>query len=284
MKRVMKKRELGAGGRSEQLLGQTLRSLRSEALVATKFGIRGRNGDGTLVIDNTPQYLTAAFEASCRRLGVDTLDLYYLHRFDPQIPIEETVGAMARLVELGKVRHLGLSEVAVETLRRACKVHPIAALQSEYSLWTRDVEPAVLPACRELGVSLIAYSPLGRGFLAGRASSSSALGERDLRRTLGERFTDEALVHNQRWLGQLEAFARAHGATTAQLSLAWLLHREKFVIPIPGTRHEGRARENADAVALSLNPSEVAELERIVREGGVRGARYPEAMLGQLGL
>jgi aryl-alcohol dehydrogenase-like predicted oxidoreductase len=190
---------------------------------------------------------------------------------------------MTRLVEAGKVRRLGLSEVGVETLRRACKVHPIAALQSEYSLWTRGVEQAVLPACRELGVSLVAYSPLGRGFLAGRASTSTELGERDLRRTLGERFSDEALAHNAVWLAQLKAFAGARGATTAQLALAWLLHREELVIPIPGTRHEARARENAAAAALSLDPSEVSAFESIVSEGGVRGERYPRAMLGQLG-
>jgi aryl-alcohol dehydrogenase-like predicted oxidoreductase len=270
-------------GRSEELLGKTLRSLGRQAVVATKFGIRGRNRDGTLVIDATPEYLNVAFEASCRRLGVDSVDLYYLHRFDPKVPIEETVGAMARLVELGKVRRLGLSEVGIETLRRACKVHPIAALQSEYSLWTRDVELAVLPACRELGVTLVAYSPLGRGFLAGDASSFGELGERDLRRSLGERFTNEALSHNRGWLARLQAFARARGVTTAQLALAWLLQREQLVIPIPGTRHAARARENAGAASLSLAPSEVAEIERIVREGEVRGTRYPEAMLGQLG-
>jgi aryl-alcohol dehydrogenase-like predicted oxidoreductase len=269
-------------GRSEELFGQALRGSGRKVVIATKFGIRGRRSDGTLLIDGSPAYVTAAVEASRQRLGVETIDLYYLHRFDPRVPIEETVGAMARLVERGLVRLLGLSEVGVETLRRAHAVHPIAALQSEYSLWTRGIEAGVLPACQELGITLVAYSPLGRGFLAGGVASSTDLGENDVRRRLGERFTDEALAHNHTWLARLAAFAAARGATTAQLSLAWLLHRDQTVIPIPGTRRPERARENAGAGALGLTPGDLAEIEAIVRDGGILGNRYPEAMLGQL--
>jgi aryl-alcohol dehydrogenase-like predicted oxidoreductase len=270
-------------GRSEELFGRALRMSGRKVVIATKFGIRGRRSDGTLLIDGSPAYVTDAVEASRKRLGVETIDLYYLHRFDPQVPIEETVGAMARLVERGVVRLLGLSEVGVETLRRAHAVHPIAALQSEYSLWTRGVEAGILPACHELGVALVAYSPLGRGFLAGAVASSTDLGENDLRRRLGERFTDEALAHNRTWLSRLAAFAASRGATTAQLSLAWLLHRDQTVIPIPGTRRAERARENAGAAALELTPDDLTEIEGIVGDGGILGNRYPEAMLGQLG-
>jgi aryl-alcohol dehydrogenase-like predicted oxidoreductase len=269
-------------GRSEELFGRALRASGRKVVIATKFGIRGRRSDGTLLIDGSPAYVTDAVEASRKRLGVETIDLYYLHRFDPQVPIEETVGAMARLVERGVVRLLGLSEVGVETLRRAHAVHPIAALQSEYSLWTRGVEAGILPACHELGVALVAYSPLGRGFLAGGVASSTDLGQNDLRRRLGERFTDEALAHNRTWLARLAAFAAARGATTAQLSLAWLLHRDQTVIPIPGTRRAERARENAGAAALELTPNDLTEIEGIVGDGGIVGNRYPEAMLGQL--
>jgi aryl-alcohol dehydrogenase-like predicted oxidoreductase len=271
------------GGRSEELLGRSLRALKREAAIATKFGIRGRNPDGTLVIDGSPEYVATAFEASRKRLGVDSIDLYYLHRFDPKIPIETTVGAMARLIEQGKVRRLGLSEVGAQTLRRAHAVHPIAALQSEYSLWTRDVEAAVLPACHELGVALVAYSPLGRGFLAGSIASAAELAERDLRRVLGGRFTEDALAHNRGWLERLEAFASARSVTTAQVALAWLLHRDDSVIPIPGTRRAARAKENAAAAELAFSPADLAEIERIVSEGGVRGHRYPAAMQEQLG-
>jgi aryl-alcohol dehydrogenase-like predicted oxidoreductase len=271
------------GGRSEELLGKSLRALKREAAIATKFGIRGRNPDGTLVIDGSPEYVATAFEASRKRLGVDSIDLYYLHRFDPKIPIETTVGAMARLIEQGKVRRLGLSEVGAQTLRRAHAVHPIAALQSEYSLWTRDVEAAVLPACHELGVALVAYSPLGRGFLAGSIASAAELAERDLRRVLGGRFTEDALAHNRGWLERLEAFASARSVTTAQVALAWLLHRDDSVIPIPGTRRAARAKENAAAAELAFSPADLAEIERIVSEGGVRGHRYPAAMQEQLG-
>jgi aryl-alcohol dehydrogenase-like predicted oxidoreductase len=271
------------GGRSEELLGKSLRALKREAAIATKFGIRGRNPDGTLVIDGSPEYVATAFEASRKRLGVDSIDLYYLHRFDPKIPIETTVGAMARLIEQGKVRRLGLSEVGAQTLRRAHAVHPIAALQSEYSLWTRGVEAAVLPACHELGVALVAYSPLGRGFLAGSIASAAELAERDLRRVLGGRFTEDALAHNRGWLERLEAFASARSVTTAQVALAWLLHRDDSVIPIPGTRRAARAKENAAAAELAFSPADLAEIERIVSEGGVRGHRYPAAMQEQLG-
>ena len=270
-------------GESERRLGAALEDRRGVFTVATKFGIRGRRADGTLKLDNSAAYVRQACEASLRRLGTDSIDLYYLHRFDPTIPIEDTVGAMARLVDEGKVKHLGLSEVSAQTLRRAHAVHPIAALQSEYSLWTRDVEDEVLPTCEALGTTLVAYSPLGRGFLAGAVRSQSSLPNRDLRRTVGPRFTQAALDANGRWLSELERAAERHGITVAQLSLAWLLAQSDHVLPIPGTRNPGRAEENAAAAHIMLSNEEGETLGRVVSDVGVEGTRYPAAMLKQVG-
>lgn len=270
-------------GESERRLGVALAGRRAEANIATKFGIRGRRDDGTLILDNTAAYVREACDLSLRRLGVETIDLYYLHRFDPSIPIEETVGAMARLVEAGKVRQLGLSEVSAETLRRAHAVHPIAALQSEYSLWTRGVEEEVLPTCDALGVTLVAYSPLGRGYLAGAVRSADALPRTDLRRTVGPRFTQAALDDNARWLAELEREAVAREVTVAQLALAWLLATHPRVVPIPGTRNPARVRENAAADAVRLESDVVARLAKVVESIGVTGHRYPQAMLAQVG-
>lgn len=269
-------------GHSETLVGRALADRRDEAFIATKFGIRGRRADGTLEMDGRPDYVRQACDASLKRLGIDTIDLYYMHRFEGVVPVEETVGAMAELVRAGKVRHLGLSEVSTDTLRRAHAVHPVAALQCEYSLWTRSIEDQLLPACRELGVALVAYSPLGRGFLAGAVQDAAALPETDLRRKLGERFTADNVAANRRWLAEMEAMARDHGLTLAQLALAWVLARGQDIIPIPGTRKLEHVRSNAAAAAIALSEAEVQRLADIVSPDAVQGARYPEAMERQL--
>lgn len=259
-------------GHNERLLGRFLKGRRDRVVLATKFGIVRRTDSPERRIDNTPAYLTAACEASLQRLGVETIDLYYCHRRNPETPIAETVGAMARLVEQGKVRALGLSEVSPETLRAAHAVHPIAAVQSEYSLWSRAPEDGMLETCRELGVSFVAYSPLGRGFLTG-ALDPNLLAEGDFRRG-NPRFQGEALTQNQRLLDGLGAIAEAHGATPAQIALAWLVNRAPEVVPIPGTRSPARLAENARAMDLALAPEAVADLDALFNPDAVAGARY----------
>lgn len=271
------------GGRSETLLGRALRARHEEATIATKFGIVGRNADGTLALDTHPAAVRTACEQSLTRLGVETIDLYYLHRFDPAIPIEDTVGAMAQLVREGKVRHLGLSEVGAQTLERAHAVHPITALQCEYSLWTRGVEDSILPTCRALGVALVAYSPLGRGFLAGAVRDHHALADRDLRRTVGDRFEAANIQANLDWLDQLEDMAQQRQVTVAQLALAWLLAQGDDVFPIPGSRRLAHLRANAAAGSVTLTAEELARIEVLVTPERVVGARYSTAMLAQLG-
>lgn len=270
-------------GDSELRLGRSLNGRRHQVTVATKFGIVGRNADGTLQLDNSERHLRAACDASLQRLGTDVIDLYYLHRFDPAIAIEDTVGAMARLVEAGKVRNLGLSEVCAATLTRAHAVHPIAAVQSEYSLWTRGVEVDVLPTCAVLGVALVAYSPLGRGFLAGSVSKDTTLSPGDLRRTVGDRFDAAAIAQNQVWLDVLRQRAAAKGVGVGQLALAWLLHQSPLVIPIPGTRRPQRAADNAAAADIVLDDTEHDALAAVLDQAGVTGRRYSPAMLEQLG-
>lgn len=270
-------------GESERRLASALAGRRQHAHLATKFGIRGRRADGTLVLDNSADYVAEACDASLRRLGVETLDLYYLHRFDPDVPIEDTVGAMARLVEAGKVRQLGLSEVSAETLQRAHAVHPIAALQSEYSLWTRGVEDTLLPTCDALGVTLVAYSPLGRGYLTGTLRTETQLPQTDLRRTVGPRFTQDAFERNRAWLELVRREAAAREVTPAQLALAWLLAVHPNVLPIPGTRSPTRVRENAAAAAVALRPDDAHTLAEAIAALGIAGTRYPEAMLAQVG-
>jgi aryl-alcohol dehydrogenase-like predicted oxidoreductase len=271
-------------GQSEEIVGSVIQGRRRDSLcVATKFGIRGRNPDGTLKLDGSPVYVREACEASLRRLNISTIDLYYLHRLDPAVPIEETVGAMSELVRDGLVRHLGLSEVGPETLRRAHAVHPVAALQSEYSLWSRDLERSVLAVCRQLGIGLVAYSPLGRGFLAGAVRDTHSLGDGDIRSRMGERFATEALAHNLVWLEQLEALARDNDCSIAQLALGWLLQAGDDIVPIPGTRSLDKAAENIGAVDLALSPETWREVESIVERGRVQGMRLPAALLAQLG-
>ena len=263
-------------GSNERLLAQVLKTRRSEVVLATKFGhVRGPDG-AVLRIDGSPEYVKSACEASLQRLGEDHIDLYYQHRVDRKVPIEETVGAMAELVKAGKVRHLGLSEASASTVRRAAKVHPIAALQSEYSLWSRDVEQEVLPVCEELGIGLVAYSPLGRGFLTGDIKSVNELDPGDYRRQ-NPRFQADNLPANLALVEALKEIAKARGCTAAQLALAWLLHRSPHVVPIPGTRSIARLEENAAAAAIALTDVEERKIADVLSERTVAGTRYPSA-------
>ena len=263
---------------NEQLVGRAIRGRRHLVVIATKFGqVRGESGFvGT---DGTPEYVQRSCDASLKRLGVDVIDLYYQHRVDANVPIEETVGAMAELVHAGKVKWLGLSEAGVATIRRAHAVHPITTLQNEYSLWTRDVEDnGALATCRELGVGLVAYSPLGRGFLTGRFKSPADLAENDTRRR-NPRFQEGNFERNLAIVRELEKMAHRKQCTPAQLALAWLLARGEDIVPIPGSTKRSRVEENAAAVDIELGPREVAELERIVPKGFAAGDRYPEPFM-----
>jgi aryl-alcohol dehydrogenase-like predicted oxidoreductase len=263
-------------GRNEELLSRLLRTRRDEVVLATKFGnVRAPNGD-FLGIDGSPAYVAAACDASLKRLGVEHIDLYYQHRVDPKVPIEDTVGAMARLVEAGKVRHLGLSEASSATVRRAAAVHPIAALQSEYSLWTRDVEDDALRACRESGIGFVAYSPLGRGFLTGAIHNASELADSDWRRQ-NPRFQDGNIDRNQQLVQAVSEMARERECTPAQLALAWLLHRGPDIVPIPGTRRISRLDENAAATRIDLTLGEQRRLDDVLATHEVAGTRYPIA-------
>ena len=258
---------------NERLVGRAIRDRREAVVLATKFG-NVRAPDGTFVgINGTPEYVRQACDASLQRLGVDTIDLFYQHRVDPNTPIEDTVGAMSKLVEAGKVRHLGLSEAAPATIRRAHAVHPIAALQTEYSLWTRDPEGELLATVRELGIGFVAYSPLGRGFLTGRFRSIDDLSPNDWRRN-NPRFQGENFQRNLDLVARVEEMARTRSCTPAQLALAWLLSRGPDVVPIPGSTRSERVEENAAAVTVTLSSDELAALDQI--GPGVSGARYAE--------
>ncbi len=262
-------------GRNEELVGKAIRDRRDEVVLATKFGnVRGADGSW-LGVNGKPDYVRSCCDASLRRLGVDVIDLYYQHRVDPETPIEETVGAMARLVGEGKVRFLGLSEAAPATIRRACAVHPIAALQTEYSLWTRDPEAEVLPVCREQGVGFVAYSPLGRGIFAGAIRRIEDLPEGDYRRH-SPRFAGGNLSQNLPLLERLEALAAEKRCRPAQLALAWLLARGEDIFPIPGTKRVHRLEENAGALDVVLTPEEVARIDAAFPPGAAAGTRYPE--------
>jgi aryl-alcohol dehydrogenase-like predicted oxidoreductase len=273
----------GAGG-NEELVGRAVRDRRDQVVLATKFGnrIRGSWADGKgYDIDGSPAYVKQAAEASLRRLGVETIDLYYQHRVDPGTPIEETVGAMADLVKEGKVRFLGLSEAAPETIRRAHAVHPIAALQTEYSLWTRDPEHELLALTERLGITFVAYSPLGRGFLTGSLQSPDDLAANDWRR-LNPRFQGENFEKNLELVEELQAMAWDKGTTPAQLALAWLLTRGPHVVPIPGSRRIERLEENTAAADIELTENELHRLEVIAPVGAAAGLRYPEPMMAAL--
>jgi aryl-alcohol dehydrogenase-like predicted oxidoreductase len=268
-------------GANERLLGQVLKTRRNEVVLATKFGqVRGPDG-ASLGINGTPEYVQAACNASLERLGVDHIDLYYQHRVDPKVAIEETVGAMAELVRAGKVRHLGLSEASASTIRRAAKVHPIAALQSEYSLWTRDLEATILPACEELGIGVVAYSPLGRGFLTGAFRNLEDLDASDVRRT-NPRFSGENFASNLRLVDVVSDIAREQGYTPAQVALAWLLDCAPYIVPIPGTRSIKRLKENALAVLVRLSDGQLERLYGILRERPVSGARYAPVSMAHI--
>ena len=266
----------GEDGHNESLVGRTLKDRRREFVLATKTGVVRRPGpDGKVVaeIDGTPSRIRSACEASLDRLQTDVIDLYYLHRVDADVPIEETVGAMAELVALGKVRALGLSEVAEATLRRAHAVHPIAALQSEYSLWTREPEATVMPACRELGIAFVPFSPLGRGFLTGAITARDRIAPGDWRAT-NPRFAEENLARNLALLEPLEAIARAHRAKPAQVALAWVLSRGENVIPIPGMKRRSHLDENVAAADLTLTDEELTKLDAAFPAGAAAGDRY----------
>ncbi|HEX3098088.1 MAG TPA: aldo/keto reductase [Usitatibacter sp.] len=261
-------------GRNEELVGKALRGRRAGVVLATKFG-NMRGDDGSFRgVNGKPDYVRSACEASLKRLGVDAIDLYYQHRVDPQTPIEETVGAMAELVRAGKVRYLGLSEAAPATIRRAHAVHPIAALQTEYSLWSRDPEDAILPTVRELGIGFVPYSPLGRGFLTGQIRSVDDLAPDDYRRN-SPRFQGENFAKNLRLLDEVNAIARAKGCTASQLALAWVLAQGEDVVPIPGTKRRKYLEENAAAVDIRLTREELARIDRSLPRGAAAGMRYP---------
>lgn len=264
-------------GHNEELIGRAIAGRRDEAVLATKFGFANRLGEPT-AIRGDAAYVREACDASLRRLGVDHIDLYYQHRVDPDVPIEETVGAMAELVAAGKVRHLGLSEASAATLRRAHAVHPIAALQSEWSLWTRDLEQEIAPVCRELGIGLVPFSPLGRGFLTGRYTSVKGLPESDLRRSQ-PRFADGNLEQNLAIVEQLDALAAQKGVSAGQLALAWVQHRGDDVVPIPGTRRVKYLEENLGALAIELTAEELAAIDAAAPAARIAGTRYDEASM-----
>ncbi|PYE49402.1 aldo/keto reductase [Deinococcus yavapaiensis] len=262
-------------GRNEELVGRALKGRRDRVVLATKFGnVRGPNGE-RLGIDGRPEYVRQACEASLKRLGVDHIDLYYQHRVDPKTPIEDTVGAMSELVREGKVRFLGLSEASARTIRRANAVHPIAALQSEYSLWTRDPEDEVLATCRELGVGFVAYSPLGRGFLTGQIKSPDDFSPDDFRR-FSPRFQGENFEGNLRLVTVVQDLAAEKGCTPSQLALAWLLAQGDDIVPIPGTKRVKYLEENVGAVDVALSADDLSRLDAIFAKGVVAGERYPD--------
>lgn len=271
-----------ANGKNEELVGRAVKGYRNKIVLATKFG-QIRHPDGRMDVSGRPDYVRQACEASLRRLGVSVIDLYYIHRIDPAVPIEDTVGAMARLKEAGKIRHLGLSEAAPATLRRAHATHPIAALQTEYSLWTRDAEDGLLDTCAELGIGYVAYSPLGRGFLTGTITGPDALGAQDRRRD-HPRFHAENLARNLRLLQILKELAAAEHCTPAQLALAWVMSRRNFIVPLPGTKQRRWLEENAAAAALAPAPATLTALDRAFPRGIAAGTRYPEGQMGRLGL
>jgi len=265
-------------GENERLVGRALKGHRQGVIVATKFGnVRDAAGN-YLGVNGRPEYVRTCCDASLRRLGVDVIDLYYQHRVDPQVPIEDTVGAMSELVRAGKVRFLGMSEAAPATLRRATVVHPIAALQTEYSLWTRDVEKEILPTCRELGIAFVPYSPLGRGFLSGKIKQVGDLAADDWRRH-APRFQVENLQRNLELVGCLESLARGKGCTPAQLALAWVLAQGDDIMPIPGTKRRSYLEENLGALAVELTAADLAQLDQAVPPGAAAGMRYPEGSM-----
>ncbi len=268
-------------GHNERLVGKAIAGRRDRVVVATKFGIMRDEKGAWLGVNGRPEYVRRACGASLERLGIDTIDLYYQHRVDPDVPIEDTIGAMAELVRAGKVRYLGMSEAGVETIRRAAAVHPISALQSEYSLWTRDPEREHLGVCRELGIGFVPYSPLGRGFLTGTIKSPDDLAPGDWRRD-NPRFKPPNFQKNLDLVKVVEDVAAKKHCTAAQIALAWLLAKGDDIVPIPGTRHRRRVEENAAAADIELTDDELARLDEAASPDAVHGERYPEGALAQL--
>jgi aryl-alcohol dehydrogenase-like predicted oxidoreductase len=267
---------------NEELVGRAIRGRRDEVVVATKFGVVRSPTDPTVRgINGRPEYVRQACEGSLKRLGVDHIDLYYQHRVDPRVPIEETVGAMSRLVEEGKVRFIGLSEAGAETVRRAHAVHPVTALQTEYSLWSRDPEDEILPTVRELGIGFVAYSPLGRGFLTGRFRTVDDLPEDDYRRH-SPRFQGENFQKNLDLVERIGEIASAKGCTASQLALAWVLAQGDGIVPIPGTKRRAYLEENLGAAGVELTPDDLARIDEVAPRGAAAGLRYPEAMMASV--
>jgi aryl-alcohol dehydrogenase-like predicted oxidoreductase len=271
-------------GKNEELIGAAIAGMRERFVVATKFGnIRGPNGERGAGFNGHPDYVPQACDASLKRLGIDAIDLYYLHRVDPKVPIEDTVGAMARLVEAGKVRHIGLCEAGARTLERAHATYPLAALQTEYSLWSRDVETEILPIVQRLGIGFVAYAPLGRGFLTGALTSRGDLAAAD-RRNAHPRFQPGNFEANQHLLLALDRLSAEHGCSKAQLALAWVLAQGADIVPIPGTRQPRYLQQNVGALAVSLSAAELGLLSQAFPPGAAAGTRYPEAQMKSMGI
>ncbi len=267
-------------GDNEELIGKTIKSRRSGVFLATKFAnVRKKDDPSYWAISGKPEYVRQACDASLKRLGIDHIDLYYQHRVDPNTPIEETVGAMAELVKAGKVKYLGLSEASPASIRKAHRVHPITALQTEYSLWSRDPEAEILPTLRELGIGFVPYSPLGRGFLTGSITKPTDLDGSDVRSQRFPRFAGEAFDQNMALVGRVKAIAARKGITASQLALAWVLAKGDDMVPIPGTKRRKYLEENAAAVTVKLSPAEVTELEAAVPPDAVAGGRYSDASM-----
>ena len=266
---------------NEELVGEALKPVRNQVVIATKFGFAMGQQPGSLTgVNSRPDHIRAVVDASLKRLQIDEIDLLYQHRVDPDVPIEDVAGTVGDLIRAGKVKHFGLSEASAETIRKAHAVQPVTAVQSEYSLWTRDPETQILPTLEELGIGFVPYSPLGRGFLTG-ALKDAALDPTDYRNT-SPRFTGDAKAQNNRAVDALTDLAEAKGVTPAQLALAWLLAQKPWIVPIPGTRHLGRLKENIAAADITLNPSDLSEIESVIAETGFAGARYTDAGMAML--
>jgi aryl-alcohol dehydrogenase-like predicted oxidoreductase len=277
--------DMYGSGDNEELVGRAIAGRRDQVFLATKFGnVRRKDDPSYRAISGRPEYVHQACDASLKRLGVASIDLYYQHRVDPNVPIEDTVGAMAELVQAGKVRFLGLSEAGAETIRRAHKVHPITALQSEYSIWEREIEHEILPTVRDLGIGFVAYSPLGRGVLTGTIRSQEELSEGDFRRTTQPRFQKEALAQNLKLVDRFTAIASRKGVAASQLALAWVIAQGQDVVPIPGTKRRKYLEENAAAAKVELSADDLREIGEAVPPEAVSGARYSQAGMKAVGL
>lgn len=266
---------------NEQLVGKAIADRGEQVVLATKFGIQGFDENFSIIVNGTPKYVHQACDASLQRLGVETIDLYYLHRVDPKVPIEETVGAMAELVQQGKVRYLGLSEASAATIRRAASVHPISALQSEYSLWSRDPEDEILPTIRELGIGFVPYSPMGRGFLSGKITSPDDFAPNDFRKSQ-PRFQGENFYKNLQLVDRVKEIAADKGVTPGQLALAWLLAQGDDIVPIPGTKRRAYLEENVAAAEIALTEEELARIDAVAPKNVAAGDRYSESLMSSV--